>query len=90
MIERHHPTRPLKTFRIGIDKGLTSTARYRFTKSTRNCWIWHCEELSVSVEHRYIVQCPDGFYYSAKNLTEAQTIAGRWANGADPKPEVIQ
>jgi hypothetical protein len=33
----------------------------------------------------YAVECPDETVYFAKNMKEAQIIAGRWSNGMDPK-----
>ena len=83
MIERHHATKPVRIFEYedGWDY-------YRYVKSYRDCWIWHIV-VNAGCLHpsgvTYAVQCPDGTHYFAKNMKEAQIIAGRWSNGMGPK-----
>lgn len=91
MIERDHPTKPVRGFEHG-----DSWDYYRFVKAYRECWIWHIminAERKAPSEVWYVIQCPDWTYYFAKNMKDAQIIAGRWSNGMDPKlpeePEVI-
>lgn len=83
MIERHHSTKPVLTFEHG-----DGWDYYRFVKAYRNCWIWHVQINAVRkapIEVWYVVECPDESIYFAKNMKDAQIIAGRWSNGMDPK-----
>ena len=91
MIERDHATKPVRAFEHG-----DSWDYYRFVKAHRNCWIWHIMIDAVRkapIEVWYVIQCPDWTYYFAKNMKDAQIIAGRWSNGLDPRipeePEVL-
>ena len=83
MIERDHTTAPVRIFSHG-----ESWDYYRFVKPYRSCWIWHVQmnaERKVPSELWYAVSCPDGTYYFAKNMKDAQIIAGRWSNGLYPR-----
>ena len=84
MIERHHATKPVKPFVNAPE----TWDYYRYVKSYRNCWIWHIQVGSGRVHPfyaTYAVECPDETVYFAKNMKEAQIIAGRWSNGMDPR-----
>lgn len=84
MIEHHHATKPVKPF---VNAPQTWDY-YRYVKSYRDCWIWHVQINAVRkapVEVWYAVECPDETVYFAKNMKDAQIIAGRWSNGMDPK-----
>lgn len=89
MIERDHATKPVRIFTHD-----DSWDYYRYVKSYRDCWIWHIE-VKAGYLHpsgiTYAVQCPDGTQYFAKNMKDAQIIAGRWSNGMYPKfPEEVE